>query len=145
MSGWWFSARHLGERSTNAIASGTSELELPLELRRSGQSTPSMHGCGRDVELLCEHVFRPVAHLSCRARAARLPPRRRARAARPAARQPGSAAALVRRLLLQLKTVLDNADGQLARPPGGCPALGRYLDSESDLLVNAALFAALGT
>ena len=36
-------------------------------------------------------------------------------------------------LLLQLKTVLDNADGQLARLTGRVTALGRYLDSESDL------------
>ena len=47
-------------------------------------------------------------------------------------------------LLLQLKTLLDNADGQLARLTGRTSAFGRYLDSEVDLLVNAALFAALG-
>jgi archaetidylinositol phosphate synthase len=47
-------------------------------------------------------------------------------------------------LLLQLKTVLDNADGQLARLSGRITAFGRYLDSESDLLVDAAVFAALG-
>jgi phosphatidylglycerophosphate synthase len=44
-------------------------------------------------------------------------------------------------LLLQLKTVLDNADGQLARMSNRVTVLGRYLDSELDLLVNAALFA----
>ena len=42
----------------------------------------------------------------------------------------------------QLKTLLDNADGQLARLTGSTSAFGRYLDSELDLLVNAALFAA---
>jgi phosphatidylglycerophosphate synthase len=47
-------------------------------------------------------------------------------------------------LLVQLKTLLDNADGQLARLTGRASAFGRYLDSEVDLLVNAALFAALG-
>jgi archaetidylinositol phosphate synthase len=47
-------------------------------------------------------------------------------------------------LLLQLKTILDNADGQLARASGRVTVLGRYLDSESDLVVDAALFAALG-
>jgi archaetidylinositol phosphate synthase len=47
-------------------------------------------------------------------------------------------------LLVQLKTLLDNADGQLARLTGRTSAFGRYLDSEVDLLVNAALFAALG-
>ncbi len=46
-------------------------------------------------------------------------------------------------LLVQLKTVLDNADGQLARASGRITSFGRYLDSELDLLVNAALFAAL--
>ena len=45
---------------------------------------------------------------------------------------------------MQLKTVLDNADGQLARLTGRVTVFGRYLDSECDLLVNAALFAALG-
>ncbi len=45
---------------------------------------------------------------------------------------------------MQLKTLLDNADGQLARLTGRTSAFGRYLDSEVDLLVNAALFAALG-
>lgn len=43
-----------------------------------------------------------------------------------------------------MKTVLDNADGQLARASGRVTVLGRYLDSESDLLIDAALFAALG-
>jgi archaetidylinositol phosphate synthase len=46
-------------------------------------------------------------------------------------------------VLLQLKTVLDNADGQLARAAGRISALGRYLDTEIDLLVNAAVFVAL--
>lgn len=45
--------------------------------------------------------------------------------------------------LLQLKTVLDNADGQLARATGQTSAVGRYLDSEMDLLVNAALLLAI--
>ena len=44
-------------------------------------------------------------------------------------------------LLVQLKTLLDNADGQLARLTGRISAFGRYLDSEVDLLVNAALCA----
>jgi hypothetical protein len=47
-------------------------------------------------------------------------------------------------VLLQLKTLLDGADGQLARASGRVTVLGRYLDSESDLLVDAFLFAALG-
>jgi phosphatidylglycerophosphate synthase len=47
-------------------------------------------------------------------------------------------------LLVQLKTILDNADGQLARLSGRVTVFGRYLDSELDLFVNAALFAAAG-
>jgi phosphatidylglycerophosphate synthase len=56
----------------------------------------------------------------------------------------GSGALLAAAVLLQLKTVLDNADGQLARATGRVTALGRYLDSESDLLVDAAIFAGIG-
>ena len=40
--------------------------------------------------------------------------------------------------------MLDNADGQLARLSGRITAFGRYLDSELDLFVNAALFAGVG-
>jgi phosphatidylglycerophosphate synthase len=47
-------------------------------------------------------------------------------------------------VLLQLKTLLDNADGQLARRSGRASAFGRYLDTEVDLLVNVALFVAIG-
>jgi CDP-alcohol phosphatidyltransferase len=51
---------------------------------------------------------------------------------------------LVAALLLQLKTLLDNCDGQLARVTGSVTLAGRYLDTEADLVVNVALFAALG-
>ena len=47
-------------------------------------------------------------------------------------------------VLLQVKTLLDNADGLLARASGRVTLLGRYLDTELDLLVNVAVFAALG-
>jgi archaetidylinositol phosphate synthase len=47
-------------------------------------------------------------------------------------------------LVLQLKTLLDNADGRLARLSGRVTRLGRFLDTDLDLLVNLALFAALG-
>lgn len=47
-------------------------------------------------------------------------------------------------LLLQVKTLLDNADGRLARLSGGVTLLGRYLDTESDTALNLILFAALG-
>ena len=100
------------------------------------------------TELLCERVYRPLAHLVVLVLAPlRVPP--------PfvvlAAGATGVAGAVelarghlvVAALLIQLKTVLDNADGQLARLTGRVTAFGRYLDSEVDLLVNAALFAAL--
>lgn len=100
--------------------------------------------------MLCEFAFRPLAHLVVLVLAPlRVPP--------PAvvlgATAVGLLAALelarghlvLAALLLQAKTVLDNADGQLARLTGRVSVLGRYLDSESDLLVNAALFAALGS
>lgn len=100
--------------------------------------------------MLCEHVFRPLAHLVVLALAPlRVPPP----AVVLAAATVGIAAAVglgrghlvLAALLVQLKTVLDNADGQLARLTGRVTAFGRYLDSECDLLVNAALFAALGS
>jgi archaetidylinositol phosphate synthase len=47
-------------------------------------------------------------------------------------------------LLLQAKTLLDNADGLLARASGRVTRLGRYLDTEADLVVNVAIFAAIG-
>lgn len=53
------------------------------------------------------------------------------------------AALLVAALLLQVKTVLDNADGGLARATGRVTELGRYLDTGLDLVVNALLFVAL--
>ncbi len=46
-------------------------------------------------------------------------------------------------LLLQVKTVLDNLDGQLARATNQTTETGRYLDTEMDLVVNAALFTAI--
>ncbi|MDV6374541.1 CDP-alcohol phosphatidyltransferase family protein [Deinococcus arenicola] len=46
-------------------------------------------------------------------------------------------------LLLQVKTVLDNLDGQLARATGQTTETGRYLDTEMDLVVNGALNLAI--
>lgn len=101
------------------------------------------------TELACEYVFRPVAHLVVLALLPlRVPPPAVVLAS--TATGIGAALAIARgqlllaAFLLQLKTVLDNADGQLARASGRITVLGRYLDSESDLLVNAALFLALG-
>jgi archaetidylinositol phosphate synthase len=100
-------------------------------------------------EQLCEWVYRPVAHLFV---LALLPLRVPPPAVVLASSGAGVAAAVelarghlvVAAVLVQLKTVLDNADGQLARLAGRVTAFGRYLDSECDLLVNAALFAGLG-
>ncbi len=100
-------------------------------------------------EVLCELVFRPLAHLVVRVL---LPLRVPPPAVVLAATAAGLTAAfelwhghlVVAAVVLQLKTLLDNADGQLARAAGRVSVLGRYLDSESDLLVDAALFAALG-
>jgi archaetidylinositol phosphate synthase len=100
-------------------------------------------------EWVCETVFRPLAHLAVvpLARLGVPPP-----AVVLASTACGLAAAVelarghlfVAALLVQAKTVLDNADGQLARLTGRVTAFGRYLDSECDLLVNAALFAGAG-
>lgn len=46
-------------------------------------------------------------------------------------------------LILQVKTLLDNCDGRLARATGRVTLAGRYLDTLADLVVNAALFLAL--
>lgn len=45
--------------------------------------------------------------------------------------------------LLAGKALLDNVDGGLARATGRVTKMGRYYDTGMDLLVNAALFAAL--
>ncbi|GAA5514151.1 hypothetical protein Dcar01_02904 [Deinococcus carri] len=45
--------------------------------------------------------------------------------------------------LLQAKTLLDNLDGQLARATGQTTETGRYLDSEMDVVVNAAVLVGL--
>jgi archaetidylinositol phosphate synthase len=102
------------------------------------------------TEFLCERIFRPLAHLVVLALLPlRVPPpvvvvasgvAGLAGAAELARGQLVAAA-----LLVQLKTILDNADGQLARLTGQTTAFGRYLDSEMDMLVDAALFAALGS
>jgi archaetidylinositol phosphate synthase len=100
-------------------------------------------------EVICELLYRPLAHVVVVVLLPfRVPPPLVASASGVA----GIAAAvelwqgklLLAAVLIQLKTVLDNADGQLARLSGRVTVFGRYLDSELDLFVNAALFAALG-
>jgi phosphatidylglycerophosphate synthase len=103
----------------------------------------------RGYELLCEAVFRPLAQLVVAVLAPlRVPPPAvvlaNAACALAAAVAIGRGSLVLGALLLQAKTVLDNADGQLARTTGRVTAFGRYLDSECDLLTNAAIFAALG-
>ena len=103
----------------------------------------------RGTELVCERVFRPLAHpLVLLLARLRVPPPLVVVAAGvagiAAAVELGRGSLVAAALLVQLKTLLDNADGQLARLTGRTGAFGRYLDSEVDLLVNAALFAALG-
>lgn len=99
-------------------------------------------------EILNRYVFRPLGH-----GVVRLLWRTRVRPEHLvlahgllgllAARLVASGSDLAAALLLQIVTVLDNADGQLARARGQVSLLGRYLDSEVDLLVHVALFTAL--
>jgi len=101
------------------------------------------------TEWLCEYVFRPAAHVVVVVLARlQVPPPAVVLAATAtglgAAVELGRGQFVLSALLVQLKTVLDNADGQLARMTGQVTDFGRYLDSECDLLVNAALFAAVG-
>ncbi len=100
-------------------------------------------------EVVCEAVFRPLAHpLVLVLARLRVPPPAVVVAAGTAgiaaAVEIGRGSLVAAALLVQLKTLLDNADGQLARLTGRTTAFGRYLDSEVDLVVNALLFAAIG-
>jgi archaetidylinositol phosphate synthase len=109
----------------------------PTEARRAGR------------ELVLELVFRPLAN-------ALVPLLRRVGVSPPAvvlanvvaglaaAYAVARGALVVGALLLQLKTLLDNADGRLARATGRVTLVGRYLDTVADLVVNAAVLAALG-
>lgn len=100
-------------------------------------------------ETLCEVVFRPLAHLVVLALAPlRVPPPAVVLASAAFGVAGGVELArghlVVAALLVQAKTVFDNADGQLARLTDRVTDFGRYLDSECDLLIDAALFAGLG-
>jgi archaetidylinositol phosphate synthase len=117
-------------------------LRSPL-LARSGKERP-----GR--ELVVEVFFAPLANVVVRALLPLRPPPPLVVLANGAA---GLVAALLlvrgevmaAAALLQLKTLLDNVDGQLARTTGRVSLVGRYLDTEVDLVVNAFVFAALAT
>ena len=116
--------------STDGASSATAE-------RRAGR------------ELVLESVFRPLSNFF-------VPLLQRAKVPPPAVVLANAAVGFVAALaiargeliaaavLLQLKTLLDNMDGQLARVSGRVTLSGRYLDTLADLLVNAAIFAALG-
>jgi archaetidylinositol phosphate synthase len=100
-------------------------------------------------EILCEALFRPLAHpLVLVLARLRVPPPVVVVAAGvvgiAGAVELSRGSLLLAAALVQLKTLLDNADGQLARLTGRTSTFGRYLDSEVDLVVNAALFAAIG-
>ena len=129
---------------SESVHSGTAATRIAEERRvfeRSRKHTPAR-------EVLCDYVYRPLAHVVV---LLLLPLRVAPPVVVLAATATGLAAAsaiatghfVLAALVLQTKTVLDNADGQLARASNRVSVLGRYLDSESDLLVNAALFAAL--
>lgn len=110
--------------------------------------SPHERRAGR--ELVLELVFRPLA-------SALVPSLLRARIPPPAVVLANAATGLLAALalargelvlaafLLQVKTLLDNVDGRLARASGRVTLTGRYLDTEADLVVNAAVFAALGS
>ena len=102
------------------------------------------------TEILVAVFFGPLAHRLARAlRPLRIPPPAVVLANGVA----GLAAAVaVERewlvaaaILLQLKTLLDNADGRLARLTGRATRFGRFLDTDVDLVVNVALFVALAS
>jgi phosphatidylglycerophosphate synthase len=114
---------------------------LPSALARSRKTKVAR-------ELICERVYRPLAHLVVVGLLPlRVPPPLVAATAGAtgiaAAVQLAQGRLLLAAILIQAKTVLDNADGQLARLSGRITVFGRYLDSELDLFVNAALFASV--
>jgi CDP-alcohol phosphatidyltransferase-like enzyme len=99
-------------------------------------------------ELLVEALFGPLAHLVVRALlplpiSPTVVVLANAVAGLTAAVAIAGGQLVTAALLLQVKTVLDNADGRLARASGRTSVVGRYLDTEADLVVNIALFAAL--
>src|SRR5690242_17505878 len=134
-----------GTSSMRPVTCSVQERELSLSSTALARSRKARRG----TELVCELIFRPLAHplVLALARLRVAPPLvvlSAGAAGVAAAVELGRGSLLAAALLVQLKTLLDNADGQLARLTGRTSAFGRYLDSEVDLLVNAALFAALG-
>ncbi|HYI73894.1 MAG TPA: CDP-alcohol phosphatidyltransferase family protein [Gaiellaceae bacterium] len=109
-------------------------------------ATPHARRAGR--ELVLEVVFRPLSSVL-------VPILARLRMSPPTVVLANAAVGLLAVLvlargelawaavLLQVKTLLDNCDGQLARATGRVTLTGRYLDTIADLVVNACLFMAL--
>jgi len=122
-------------------------MTVSTEKPTSASASVSARRAGPELVLVI--VFRPVAH-------AFVPLLRRAGISPPTVVLANAAVGLVAALvlargeliaaaaLLQVKTLLDNMDGQLARAAGRVTLAGRYLDTIADLVVNAAVFAALG-
>jgi archaetidylinositol phosphate synthase len=109
--------------------------------RASAKSRPAR-------ELVVALIFAPLAHrLALALEPTRIPPPALILVATATGAAAGLALALgslaAAALLLQLKTLLDNTDGGLARLSGRVTLVGRYLDTESDTALNALLFAVL--
>jgi archaetidylinositol phosphate synthase len=120
-----------------ATENAPREAEARDEPRRAGR------------ELLLDVAFRPLSNAlaSPLARAGITPPVvviANATAGLVAALVLFTGNLLLAALLLQLKTLLDNTDGALARATGRVTLAGRYLDTLADLVVNFVLFVALG-
>jgi archaetidylinositol phosphate synthase len=121
----------------------TEEAQVRAQLVGGGKSRPAR-------ELVIEAVFGPLgARLAVALLPLRVPP--------PAVVLANGVAGFAATLavhegellaaaaLLQVKTLLDNTDGRLARISGRVTLVGRYLDTEVDTAVNVVLFAALGS
>ena len=122
-------------------------MTAPTEDASTASASPHVRRAGR--ELVLEVAFRPLSNVL-------VPILARLRISPPAVVLANAAAGLAAAvalargelvwaaLLLQVKTLLDNCDGQLARATGRVTLTGRYLDTIADLVVNAGVFAALG-
>ena len=128
---------------------GTSIYDRPAMTVSTENAPGAVGGRRAGRELLLVSVFGPLSN-------ALVPWLQRAKVPPPAVVLANAATGLVAALaivrgepiaaavLLQLKTLLDNMDGKLARASGRVTLTGRYLDTIADLVVNAAVFVALG-
>lgn len=122
---------------TTSGQSPSARLRVASESRRAGR------------ELVLEWVFQPLSSLLVPVlRRLGIPPPAvvvaNATVGLLAAVAIARGAPVVAAVLLQVKTLLDNCDGRLARVTGRVTLAGRYLDTLADLVVNAAVFVALG-